>query len=281
MQGLAADQVPAAARSSAPAPPAPGVLDERLPPDARGRRRETPRLPAAWSWESLREAMQEPQRRWSAGLAAAALIVGAARRGRWSARAGARREQSPPRRAAAAAVRRTSRWTSPSLVQAHTESAARQPLADADRQNMIAMDDSFTADDNGPEAAANAPDAVQRCGPVVCRTGRAAVAGSWRSPLAVAAARRAAAAVRRRASSPASRPPPTFTTAPCDADDHFSYRGRQVTNYWRSGPPHRRDRLPPRPGPAPPGLPRPRTPAGPEVPRPMGGRSGSTTPASA
>ena len=104
--------------------------------------------------------MREPQRRWSAGLAAAALIVGAAVSPLVS--------HGPSHvvrlRAPATAASPDSVDVS-SLVQAHTELAARQPLADTDRQDMIAMDDSFTSDDTGPEAAANAPDAVGDASP--------------------------------------------------------------------------------------------------------------------
>ena len=111
------------------------------------------------SWEGMRDALREPQRRWSAGLAAAALVAAVivspvVDHGLFPA---------PPTVAPVVAPAPDSVDVS-SLVQAHTESAARQPLADADRQDMIAMDDSFTADDNGPEAA-NAPDAVNDAAP--------------------------------------------------------------------------------------------------------------------
>ena len=111
-------------------------------------------------WEALRDAMREPQRRWSAGLAAAAVIAAAV--------AGPLVNHAPvPPMPPVPPASQTSADTVDvsSLVQAHTESAARQPLADRDRQDMIAMDDSFTADDPGMSAAANVPDAVSDAAP--------------------------------------------------------------------------------------------------------------------
>ncbi|MBV9848521.1 MAG: zf-HC2 domain-containing protein [Armatimonadetes bacterium] len=113
------------------------------------------------SWEALRDAMREPQRRWSAGLAAAAVVAAAI--------AGPLVGHGPvppmPPVSPASNAPAADTVDVSSLVQAHTESAARQPLADRDRQDMIAMDDSFTADDSGMSAAANVPDAVSDAAP--------------------------------------------------------------------------------------------------------------------
>ena len=142
-----------------PAPPAPefwaGAYRRMRVEDA-AKRPALPRL----SRQGLRDALQEPQRRWSAGLAAAAVIVAAlvgplVSHGPGPMTAPAR----PPVAVAPDSVDVSS------LVQAHTESAARQPLADPDRQNMIAMDDSFTADDTGLDPTVNAPEAVTDAAP--------------------------------------------------------------------------------------------------------------------
>ena len=115
------------------------------------------------SWEALREAMQEPQRRWSAGLAAVVLVA-AAIAGPLVDRTvtvGTLPANPPVSTTLAADTVDVS-----SLVQAHTESAAHQPLADPNRQDMIAMDDSFTTDDPGADVASpNAPDSVSDATP--------------------------------------------------------------------------------------------------------------------
>ena len=112
------------------------------------------------SWEAVRQAAREPQRRWSAGLAVvavlAALLAGPL----------ANNTHMPvaqptvvPSNVAPADTVDVS-----SLVQAHTESAAHQPLADADRQDMIAMDASFMTGDP-TDAASLSPDALGDAAP--------------------------------------------------------------------------------------------------------------------
>ncbi len=95
-------------------------------------------------WDALRETFREPQRRWSAGLAAAAVTVAAIAAPLMSGQSSSRTTLPTLGAPAADSVDVST------LVQAHAESAARQPLADTDRQDAIALDDSFSADDLGP-----------------------------------------------------------------------------------------------------------------------------------
>lgn len=107
------------------------------------------------SWDRLRNAFQEPQRRWSAGLAAAAVIAAAI---------AVPIANQPPH--VPVSLPNIGRPFPPpmaadtldvtSLVHNYTEAAAHQPLADAAWQDMIAVDDSSVTDESGPEAAPDA-----------------------------------------------------------------------------------------------------------------------------
>jgi anti-sigma factor RsiW len=107
------------------------------------RKRTLPALP----WGLLQDAFREPQRRWSAGLAAAAVAAAIAAPLMYS-----QPTTAPTSRPILGTPAPDSVDVS-SLVQAHAESAARQPLADTDRQDVIALDNSFAVDDVGPSPA--------------------------------------------------------------------------------------------------------------------------------
>jgi anti-sigma factor RsiW len=124
----------------------PAQPDPRFWADAYRRMRvestERPRLTPRGTWDRVRTAFQDPHRRWSTGLAAAAVIVGAI--------------LVPFMNEPGIGIKTTTTQivtTAPDsvdvsmLMQAHTESAARQPLADTDRQDVMALDNSFSADD--------------------------------------------------------------------------------------------------------------------------------------
>ena len=145
----------------APAQPAPEFWTNAY---RRMRVEDTAKRPAFRpSWEAVRQAMQEPQRRWSAGLAAVAILA-AAIAGPLANRATP--VGSIPGGGIGNASIAVDTVDVSSLVQAHTQSAARQPLADPNRQDMIAMDDSFTTDDSGGDVASpNASDSVSDATP--------------------------------------------------------------------------------------------------------------------
>lgn len=103
-------------------------------------------------WTAWRSPEQLAHRRWAAGLAAAAVAVGLFSAGPLT--------QAPPRLPSMPAVSRPlvpAQDVSPdvsSLAELHTDSVSRLPLADPDRQKMIA------ADVQQPEASADALEAA-------------------------------------------------------------------------------------------------------------------------
>lgn len=101
-------------------------------------------------WETLRMGLRGTQHRWAAGLAVAGLVAAVVVTPLVSSG-----PPSPPPPAASDFVDVSS------LVRAHTASAAQQPLADPDRQTMIAADTDDYADvgDTVGEASANATSA--------------------------------------------------------------------------------------------------------------------------
>ena len=111
-------------------------------------RAQTRRMP----WDFLRQSGQRTQRRWAAGLAAAALLTGAAVIGpnltlfhptagpSVTTQIGQQLQDDTPDVSA--------------LVESHTDSVSRQPLSDPDRQKMIAADVRLVQDT--PQGAANA-----------------------------------------------------------------------------------------------------------------------------
>lgn len=116
------------------------------------RERATARRPLWTAWCSPE---QLAHRRWVAGLAAAAVAVGA-----WSAAPLTQVTQAPPRVTSPPLAARPlvpAQDVSPdvsSLAELHTDSVSRLPLADPDRQKMIA------ADVQQPEASADASEAA-------------------------------------------------------------------------------------------------------------------------
>lgn len=101
-------------------------------------------------WETLRTGLHGTQRRWAAGLAVAGLVAAAVVTP-WVSQG-----PPPPPPVVASDFVDVS-----SLVRAHAASAARQPLADPDRQTMIAadVDDFPEVNDAAREARANATSA--------------------------------------------------------------------------------------------------------------------------
>ncbi|MDQ2688131.1 MAG: hypothetical protein M3Y28_09725, partial [Armatimonadota bacterium] len=101
-------------------------------------------------WETMREGLHGTQRRWAAGLAVAGLVAAAVITPLVS------QGPTPPPPVVASDFVDVS-----SLVRAHAASAAQQPLADPDRQTMIAadVDDFPAAADAVGEASANATSA--------------------------------------------------------------------------------------------------------------------------
>lgn len=101
--------------------------------------------------ETLRAGWQSAHRRWAAGVAAAALLGAAI-----VAPVVNHALQPTDTSALPAAASLTADAVDlPSLVRAHTQSAARQPLADPDRQDMIAADVDDMAAFSDSEAAGN------------------------------------------------------------------------------------------------------------------------------
>lgn len=154
---LAADQLgqTKALMRRLPSPPLPGpefwaASYRRLRVD--DRERAHTRRPA---WATWLRPEQAPQRRWAAGLAAVAAI-GALLAGPMTHTPGmATHGPILPRVVGAPRASAPMQDVSPdvtSLVESHTDSVSRLPLADPDRQKMIAAD-AQQPTDNKPEAA--------------------------------------------------------------------------------------------------------------------------------
>jgi anti-sigma factor RsiW len=129
--------------------PAPERLGPEFWADAARRMRLDDQVPKRWrlsvDWDAVRVGLRQPRRRWSAGLATAALVAAAIATPLIY-------SQSPSlaRLHPIAAAPAPDSVDVSTLVQAHAESAAREPLADTDRQDVIALDNSFAVDDVGP-----------------------------------------------------------------------------------------------------------------------------------
>ncbi len=135
-----------------PAPVQPGpefwsAAYRRLRLEDRGKT-QAQRMP----WDVLRQSGQRTQRRWAAGLAAAALLAGAAVIGPNLALF---HPATGPSAASQIALQPQDDTPDVSaLVESHTDSVSRQPLSDPDRQKMIAADVRLVQDT--PQGAANA-----------------------------------------------------------------------------------------------------------------------------
>lgn len=105
---------------------------------------------ARFPYRTVSPLSHAPHRLWTASLAAAALLALALTAP--SLQPQRSRTLSSSTASASAAMQSPDTVDVSFLVQAHTESAASQPLADTDRQDMIAMDSSF-ASDNGHQGA--------------------------------------------------------------------------------------------------------------------------------